>query len=229
MIVHIKNKKNPNLPHIVRSGDLMNFDPTELFFDKKADIIWADPPWGDGLMKYFQTQNRKLNPNETTIDWSASEFLERSLQICKEVMHQNSIMFLEYGEKHFDFVRDEIKKSGLYFSGLRNVNYFGGGVWRGHNLFILTKMDGANNLSNLVPESEELTNLGGVKMVSKCIKNIWSSVPVETQKELTIFDPCCGLGLAAEVSIKYGARFIGCELNPSRAKRTVERINKLQK
>lgn len=223
MIVHIKNKKNPNLPHIVRSGDLMNFDPTELFFDKKADIIWADPPWGDGLMKYFQTQNRKLNPNETTIDWSASEFLERLLQICKEVMHQNSIMFLEYGEKHFDFVHDAIKNSGLFFEGFREINYFGGGKWRKHHLFILTKSAGGAKQLSKVPNAEALQNIGGSKMIIKCLE----AYPLNAQT--TIFDPCCGLGLTAEAAIHYGARFIGNELSPARARRAIDRINKLQK
>lgn len=173
-------------------------------------------------MKYFQTQNRKLNPNETTIDWSASEFLERLLQICKEVMHQNSIMFLEYGEKHFDFVHDAIKNSGLFFEGFREINYFGGGKWRKHHLFILTKSAGAKQLSK-VPNAEALQNIGGSKMIIKCLE----AYPLNAQT--TIFDPCCGLGLTAEAAIHYGARFIGNELSPARARRAIDRINKLQK
>ena len=44
--------------HTVSNEDVQNVDFNKLLNGEKAHILYTDPPWGDGNMKYWCTLNR---------------------------------------------------------------------------------------------------------------------------------------------------------------------------
>ena len=57
-------------PHRLRHGNLHD-GIGDLMLGERADIVYADPPWGPGNLKFWQTMNHKMTgaePLPTDID-----------------------------------------------------------------------------------------------------------------------------------------------------------------
>jgi len=52
-------------PHKVNCGSLTSPELDSMLAGERVDILYSDPPWGDGNLAYWQTMNRKMTGAET--------------------------------------------------------------------------------------------------------------------------------------------------------------------
>ena len=69
-------------PHRVRHGSVMD-SLDELMGAEKADLIYSDPPWGQGNVKYWQTMNKKMTGSEP-VDIDFDAFLGRLFEVYRK-------------------------------------------------------------------------------------------------------------------------------------------------
>ena len=68
--------------HRVKHGDIMD-GIDDLMDGKQADIIYTDPPWGQGNIRYWQTLNKKMTGAERKeIKYDA--FINQIFKVCKK-------------------------------------------------------------------------------------------------------------------------------------------------
>jgi len=76
---------------------LNNLD--DLMGCQKADILYTDPPWGEGMLKYFRTHNGQINHAD---NWM--EFVRR-LKFIKD-RHVSGSAFIEIGNRNEADIRE---------------------------------------------------------------------------------------------------------------------------
>ena len=80
------------MPHRITMHDIMTNNLDDLFTGEKADILYSDPPWGEGNLKYWRTFNgQKGHP----VNWI--EFIKRVKYLCDR--HVTGSCFIETGVK----------------------------------------------------------------------------------------------------------------------------------
>ena len=53
-------------PHRITNASIENIILDEMLCGVKVDILYSDPPWGDGNMKYWATLNKKMTGKSFT-------------------------------------------------------------------------------------------------------------------------------------------------------------------
>ena len=78
------------MQHRITMHDVMTNDLDDLFQGAKADVLYSDPPWGEGNLKFWRTHNgQKGHPT----DWTA--FIHRIKFLCDR--HVSGSLFIETG------------------------------------------------------------------------------------------------------------------------------------
>lgn len=200
--------------HRFTNKDIMD-GISELMQKDTADIFYSDPPWGQGNLNYWQTINKRHNGIEPkSIDYNA--FLNQIFILAQK--YTKGIIFIEYGIKWADDVKNIGEMHGLTHLGVATIKYPSGNKFLPHHLHVFT-----NNGSNIpVGYLKSIEGETGIKGMIKFIQPF--SAPGKT-----VLDCCCGLGLTARVTIKLGMRFLGNELNITRLNRTMDYVNKNSK
>ena len=85
--------------HTVSNEDVQNVDFNKLLNGEKAHILYTDPPWGDGNMKYWCTLNKRHTGQE-----NEPMTYKKLIGIIKEMIvnHVDGYVFLETGNKWLD-------------------------------------------------------------------------------------------------------------------------------
>lgn len=196
-----------------------------------VDIVYVDPPWGDGMMKFFQSQNEKLN-NVGSKKWSCSQLLDKILELSISVLKHSGVMFIEYGVKDIETLITAIGKTDFVTVCSGKTNYKAGSKWNDVYFLVLCKSGYESEFRNILTDEcgsmtdyiHGLRDKGGVKMVIEALRPI--ILRSYGLPKVTVFDPCCGLGITAEACWHYGASFVGVELSKSRIQRATDRIKK---
>lgn len=92
--------------HVVTHSDLMELDINTLLEGEKVDMMYSDPPWGTGNLKYWQTMNKKMNDVERN-DVDLHDFLNRIMSIARD----------GYGLERIRYLFDEFENVIVGFSG----------------------------------------------------------------------------------------------------------------
>jgi len=198
--------------HRVMHSDLMLADFDELMQGEMVDVMYSDPPWGVGNLKYWQTMNKKMtgaNPNDVNLD----SFLDKIFSIAEKYVKEH--IFIEYGEKWHDEIKALAKKHNLVDNGTIKLRYQGGGKLRPLDLHLFGKRK--INISESYIKS--VTDTYGYNTLVQVMKPF-------AGKGKTIIDPCCGMGYTAQIAIDNGMKFIGNELNEARLNKTIKRLSK---
>lgn len=156
----------------------------------KYDIIWCDPPWGQSMVKYFETLMAKeylIRPNHTIED--IIDKLASLAIIGKPV-------FIEYSIKDHDMIVLTMKKYGHIFDGITYTTQENGKPYcilcfNTYGYFPLGKYKGFEIINHVC----------------------------DTFRFNSVFDPFAGIGKTAKYFIKNGKQYIGSEINPSRFKK----------
>lgn len=88
----------------ITNNDIFLTDLDELFQGDKFDVLYSDPPWGVGNLKYWRT----MNEQDIVDDWFC--FLERIKFLYERHGKANAPLYLETGLR---FVKDLEKVFGV--------------------------------------------------------------------------------------------------------------------
>ena len=219
MLIKIKD-------HIVQCSDIMkNQDELIDAIKGKVNIFYCDPPWGNGMIKYFNTL-RKKQTNEFSINLPENKiFLERLATlairsnaqfVCIENgnkwSNETENVFIEKGFEHITTI------TGFYDKPLKPMKLH---LFMAKHYFIKTSGTKFFLLEKYF--NEIVQNRAGFDLVEKVFHCCLGDV--NFQKTLIgcgVFDPCCGFGMTAKVAIKNKMRFYGNEFNQKRLEKTIE-------
>lgn len=159
------------------------------------DIIWCDPPWEDGMVKYFETLNKKQNGKIVV------NKIDGILDTLFRLAHNGKPICVEYSVKgHERLIRIAEKYNHQYF----------------HTTF--AKQDNGSpsviiffNTDFILPD-----NIVGYKN---------TTLGVQGLKAKHVFDPFAGIGRTARAVLKAGATYHGSEFNKTRYDRLCSILN----
>lgn len=192
--------------HRVLVGELSVALAKQALRGERAQIVYSDPPWGLGNLKYWRTHNSQ--PGHP-VSWE--DFLNTLARVVQASVAPRAHVFLEMGCRFVDELAAVMADHGfpectrwsvLYgpqVKPLPNVLWYSG--------------PGA---------SCDPTGLRGEPMTRHIIDSV--AVP-----GALVFDPCCGKGMTARCAVRAGMRFVGCELNPRRAEVTRQWLERFPK
>jgi hypothetical protein len=164
-----------------------------------ADIVYSDPPWGPGNLKYWRT----MNGQKTKVDWE--NFIELFCFIVKKNTKKDAEIFVEMGSRWIDQLSDTMSNFGI-IETQRFRCYYKCGSKRYPNY-----------LWHSGTEIDLRYREGGLRMTKEVIGII-------SKPGLIVFDPCCGNGMTAKCALHFDMYFAGVELNPKRAAKTKQII-----
>jgi hypothetical protein len=197
--------------HKFQNANIVN-GVDQLMNGERADIIYSDPPWGNGNIKYWSTINKRHN-NIDTVVLDEHSFLDKVFSIASKYISDNGVILIEYGRKWETLVKDLGVKNGLVHNGVVEISYKSGSKLLPHHLhyFGKGKMD--------IPESH-LNSLKGRTGLSVMV----DSVKPFIKDSGILLDPCCGLGLSLRLALSINYSFRGNELNMTRLNKTMSLV-----
>lgn len=199
--------------HKVRHGNIYEAAQVEEFVgEDRADIFYSDPPWGPGNLKYWDTINKKMNPDAKSYEFGfdVDRFLETVLRSAKKF--SKGFVVIEYGKRWTHKVENMGKAFGLYYCGTVEVLY-----------------DNAKRPLDVVffhvdePKDLDLSSVYHTAEYTT-VKTIFGLLGAKEGG--TGMDLCCGLGYSARACIDFKMKFIGNELNKKRLEKTMAKLSK---
>lgn len=191
--------------HVVRHGDLMD-GLAELMGEDRADVVYTDPPWGQGNLRYWQTMNTKMTgAQKKDIEFSA--FLDT---LFREISrYALGPVLMEYGTRWEKDIIRQAEKHGFGHFGQGVAQYVSGN----RRLPLHLHLFGQIPLE--VPDGyfQALEGTHGFETVRRAMTPF--AVPGGI-----VLDPACGLGLTARAARETGMRFRGNEINDQRLEKT---------
>lgn len=179
-------------------------DITREELGEHPDIIYTDPPWGAGNLKYWRTMNGE---REKDFRPSWEEFKLILAAICEKAKKH---VFIEMGMRW----RDEVV--ALISDSIPHIQSYT--VMYGKPAKPLS----LNYFSRCPVELPVMNGWHDEKYT-------WNSLAAVGVDDAVVLDPCCGLGMTARFSIAIGMVFHGYELNEKRLAKTQEWIAKVSK
>lgn len=199
--------------HRVQHASVM--DGIELLMgDEKADIIYSDPPWGEGNLAYWQTINVRHNLGATKQEVSHSLFMKRLFDIYKQ--YASDVVFVEYGQRWRDEIIMYGEHVGLYHCGHAEPKYRSGSKWLPLDLHKFSVMP-----------SSKMTDWTKLNIAHTTgLATLLNAIEPCKKPGGIILDPCCGMGYTARAAVHFGMRFRGNELNAKRLQKTINFLTK---
>ena len=193
-------------PHRVSNLSVDKPEVGQLFDDgRKAAILYSDPPWGEGNVKYWATKATK--DTGKTVEPITYEAL------CKAIFnliagYVTDHVFIETG---FRFEQDMVQR--MERVGLKRITRCQL-VYAGKHGNVLLH----GSFTGQGIDLGYLEGRTGAAVAELAIK------PVARAGEI-VFDPCCGMGYTARAALLNGMQFRGNELNPVRLEKTIKRLS----
>jgi hypothetical protein len=185
----------------VAVGELTHDRAKLVLQGEKADIVYSDPPWGSGNLKYWRTMNKE----NIEVDWE--EFLLLFCSIVASNTKTGAEIFVEMGCRWVDQLAEQMSAVGIRETQRIECTYRGG----------------AKRYPNILWHSGTDIDLdyrdGGVTMTREVLASVVLPGGV-------VFDPCCGKGMTAKCAFRLGMGFVGIELNPKRAATALEIVER---
>lgn len=196
--------------HTVSNEDVQNVDFTKLLKGSKAHILYTDPPWGDGNMKYWCT----LNKRHTGQDIEAMSY-KSLIKIIKDMIknHVDGYVFLETGNKWLDETLNDVKDV-IYNEKVYSLRYKSGSKLLTNPVIV-----GTTDPNLVLPNLDELE--GAIDEHSLKI-----AIPLLAKEGAILLDPTCGMGNSARSAIQNKMRFVGNEFNAKRLEKTINSLKK---
>lgn len=207
--------------HKVRHGDV-NDNLAPLLGNDKIRLMYSDPPWGTGNIKYWATMNKKMT-GAITQPAPLDQFLSSVFNAAKN--HVTDYLLIEYGVRWRDDIVARGRAAGFDLISTIDIQYRGGknGSMLPLDLHVFSK-NGGQLPSGYVAHVENSHGFDGVKRAfypfAELLKEKYPN------EEIKVLDPCCGMGYTAQASINCGFAFRGNELNRARLEKTIRRLEK---
>lgn len=165
------------------------------------DIIYTDPPWGDGNMKWWVTLNKKMT-GKAFVPLTYAQLIARIMELSQK--HLKGYLFIETGVQWIDQLNAAYVQNGLYNIGYQKLKYQGGDCVVFYGSTIPKQ-----------PFALDITNLKGVKLPQTVLSYL-------NKKGGIVLDPCCGMGYTAKAAVDSGMQFRGNEFNAVRLRKTID-------
>ena len=192
--------------HKFECKSIETLDVGNLLQGRKANVLYSDPPWNAGNIKYWATMNKKMTGEEFK-PLSFEDLISTIGGIIKN--HVDGYVFLEVGIKQAPEIVSQLGDI-IHNAKIHEVLYKGGGKWT-PNAVISASTQEVYNGFNLDLTG---TKCDGPILPDRCLGN------VATKGDL-ILDPFCGLGNTGKACIKWELEFRGNEFNSARLNRTM--------
>lgn len=202
-------------PHKVQHGDVTN-GIKALMGNDKAQIMYSDPPWGNGNIKYWATMNKKMN-GEINTPAPLPEFLDAIFDIAQKYVI--GFLLIEYGVRWAADIKKRGCDAGFNNCGLVKTQYRSGNRLLPLDLHLFAKT-GYQYPDNFV---SDVSNTYGYATASKSVA-LLAPIIKQSNPAPIILDPCCGMGYTAQTAIDNGLIFRGNELNQKRLNKTLARF-----
>ena len=170
---------------------------------ERADIIYSDPPWGEGNLKYWRTHNGQCGH---PVEWRGFLFTVRDVAVA--TLRPGGHLFIEMGLRWVDELAVVMGAAG--FSECNRWRMYYGSRKKMFPNVLWYSGPGAPC---------DPTDMFGEPATRHVIDSV--AVP-----GALVFDPCCGKGMTARCAVRAGMRFAGVELNPKRAQVTIDWLEK---
>lgn len=195
----------------VLCGSIFEIDYAELLDNEKAYILYTDPPWNDGNIKYWYTINKKQTGINHYIPVTYIQLLNKIKEIIDK--HVDGFIFIE-GSKYTKDIMENIFNTTVRNLKFHNVLYKSGSKYL--NNIIMTGTTSSKYKLNI-----DLNNIkcDGLPLPKKCITHV-------AEKGKIVLDPFCGLGNTARATLINDMTFIGTEINSLRLERTWKILEK---
>lgn len=199
-------------PHRLRCGSALdNLD--DLMQGTQVDLLYSDPPWGSGNLKYWATMARKdTGHDEQPVTYE--DFLRHIYALARR--HGAQTVVIEYGLRWQNEVIQLAEEAGYTHRTTAHPVYRGGRSMLPMHLHLFSREPLPIDLSAY---REAILGTSGLKTVRAAMQPLIEPGSV-------VMDPCCGKGLGASVAADANAAFHGNEMN---AKRLAETEAKLRK
>ena len=196
--------------HTVSNEDVQHVDFNKLLEGSKAHILYTDPPWGDGNMKYWCTLNKRHTGQE--IEAMSYKTL---IKIIKDMIknHVDGYVFLETGNQWLDETLEDIKDV-IYNQKVYSLRYKSGSKLLTNPVIV-----GTTNPNLVLPNLDALE--GAIDEHSLKI-----AIPLLAKEGAILLDPTCGMGNSARSAIQNKMRFVGNEFNSKRLEKTIISLKK---
>lgn len=187
-----------------------------LMGSEKADLIYSDPPWGQGNIKFWQTTNAKMNPEWKKQDLDLQNFLHTLMGFYKNYSRPGAHILIEYGQQWHDELVRTASHYGLIHGGSTKLQYRSGSKLLPLDLLVF-----GNGTAPSIPAGfmDEVRDTYGYPTLKVVFKHF--AVPGGM-----VLDPCCGMGYTAQAAIDFGMTFRGNEMNHKRLQVTANRLFK---
>jgi hypothetical protein len=196
-------------PHRLRHGDFLE-GLGELMGRERADIVVADPPWGQGALSYWLGLNARQNAGEERRHLDHGIFLDHLFALFDR--YAKGVVLLEYGQRwRSEMIRRA--RDADWQPLTVSWRYRSGGRLLSCDLHVL----GRERPKLPRAYRERLSELYGLRAVIAAVEPF--AVPGGI-----LLDPCCGVGLYARAAVRHGMRFRGNELNLVRLRKTMKAL-----
>jgi len=196
--------------HTVSNEDVQNVDFNKLLKGSKAHILYTDPPWGDGNMKYWCTLNKRHTGQE-----NEAMSYKSLIKIIKNMIknHVDGYVFLETGNKWLDETLNDVKDV-IYNERVYNLRYKSGSKLLTNPVIV-----GTTNPNLVLPNLDALE--GAIDEDSLKV-----AIPLLAKEGAILLDPTCGMGNSARSAIQNKMRFVGNEFNSKRLEKTINSLKR---
>lgn len=195
--------------HRVSDACITSNQVDELMAGMRARVLYSDPPWGDGNLKYWATINERMTGRRFS-PLTYSQLLSRLKDLIQRYVTGH--VFIETGKRFVDRALADFKPV-INRAHAYKIKYRSGSRFIENYL-----IHGWTNDSGAAPFDFDPTGMAGYSVVERCIHEV--SLPQEI-----VFDPCCGMGYSARAAVNAGMRFFGNEFNTARLEKTILFLN----
>lgn len=172
---------------------------------EKVDVFYADPPWGDGNLKYWVTLNKKHTGKEF-VPLTYSALIDRITGLIKNYVDGH--VFIETGLKW------EEETVAALQGIVKNINVYRLKYRSGKDLRENVLIYGVTNTQHQTMKFDP-TGMSGFAVPKKCVESVAKPGGI-------VFDPTCGMGYTAKAAVQAGMRFRGNEFNAKRLQKTID-------
>jgi hypothetical protein len=198
-------------PHRVKLGSITD-GLDDLMQGHVADVFYSDPPWGEGLIKGFETLKAKYGEGRVQ-NVGLPAFLDTLFHLAGR--HTKDFVFIEYGKRWENMVINAGVSAGLAYIGTANCLYKSGSKVLPHHVHLFSKF------SRAIPPGYRLDLFGNIPDAADLVEAMLRPLFKPGQ---SVLDPCCGLGATAVAAKRLGLVFYGNELTQKRLDQTVRRL-----
>lgn len=195
-------------PHAVTNRSIDHPEVDDLAALTPVSILYSDPPWGDGNLRYWATMNEKMT-GQRVAPLTYDALLTRLFGLVDA--HVDGYVLLETGIRWEAQLADSLAERYHHVRTFR-LRYRSGSKVLPSSL-VVAGTTAAHRYAG------DPTDRIGYDAVLAALQPI-------ARAGATILDPCCGLGYTARAAIDLNLVFRGNELNAKRLRETEAKLER---